>query len=318
MSDTPHTGRVNHIAAFVGTTRAVSGGGKQVCAWDDSGKLAWRVDADQYEVNAVLACASGCVVSSGSHGTLAVLDGATGAVRHTHDLSSMPPGRLFELPGGQVIVADEEYENLRVLDVESGALDELDPQWEQGPALDVRVSGTRLRSIGPMAGSCTWELATRSFGGRVMGPEGEAQGFAGDELAFTTTEERVTLWRATDGAVVHEWSGLADVRGGVASPDGARLAIRSKAGVMLLDTATGAIERHIDHGPWPRLTAFSDDGSQLAVVTDANKRSSLQLVEVASGSVVARWEGVRVSTLRWVPGVVLLGLEDGNVERLAL
>lgn len=100
MSDAQHTGRVNDIVGFTGTAKTVTGGGKEVCAWDEAGALVFRVEADRYEVDHVLAHSSGCVVSSGSFGTVAVLEGATGAVRHEHTHEDMPPGALFELPDG--------------------------------------------------------------------------------------------------------------------------------------------------------------------------------------------------------------------------
>jgi WD40 repeat protein len=307
----PHSGRVNEISP-ADATRFFSGGGKQVCAWDGD-KLLWSVEADKYEVNSVLA-AGGRVVSAGSYGTLAVLDGDTGAVRHSRELSS-PPGRLFALPDGRVAVADAEYEDLLLLDVETGVTEALEPQGEQGPALGVRASATTLHSVGPLAGACRWDLATRAFLGRAIGPEGEAQNFAGDALAFTTTETSVHLWQVTDGAVVRTVDGLADVRGGAASPDGERLAIRSKEGVTLIDVATGAVEQRLAAGPFPRLASFSPDGARLAVVVDGKGTSTVTLFDTATGAEAGGWKGSRVSTLRLLAGVLLLGLEDGTVVR---
>src|SRR5512139_1718724 len=99
-----HSGRVNLIRPFASATRTVSGGGKQVCVWDaKSGELVWKAEVDRYEVNAVLAHTSGCIVGAGSYGTVMVLDGEDGRVRHTFELGQ-GGGELFELPDGRVVV----------------------------------------------------------------------------------------------------------------------------------------------------------------------------------------------------------------------
>lgn len=44
----------------------------------------------------------------------------------------------------------------------------------------------------------------------------------------------------------------------------------------------------------------------------------MKLFEAASGRDLGGWDGADISCLRLMPGLLLLGLEDGNVQRLAL
>lgn len=307
-----HSGRINSIDGLQGTT--VTGGGKQVCLWDPQGQLLWKADADKYEVNHVLLHSSGCVVSTGSFGTIAVLDGETGAARHTLTDEMMPPGALFELPDGRVAVGSAEYEDLRLLDVATGALEELEPQGEQGPAMAVRVVDGVLQSLGQ--GLCRWDLTSHAFISRVFGPEGEDLGLVGDELAFSLSGGGAAIWRTDGGEVVHQIAGH-ELRSGVASRDGARIALLGEKGVTLVNVESGAVERSLEYGPWPRLVCFSDDGALVAVVV-GNQGSSLKLFQVESGQDLGGWDGPRISALRLFPRLLLLGLEDGNAQRIAL
>lgn len=313
-----HGDRVNVIRAFAGGARTVSGGGKQVCVWDQaSGELVWKVDADQYGVDDVLAHSSGCVVSAGSYGTVSVLEGTDGRVRHTVE-KEQPAGSLFELPDGRVVVGDEEYEDLKILDVTSGEVIDLASEGEQDPVSWVRVHGTTLEALGPMMGLCRYDLATGELLGRVIAPEGENCGLLAGDRAATFEGDVLTIWSTTDGGVLHRVDGLTGASGATPSPDGTVIAVRAKDGVALVDAARGERLRTIAYGPRPNITSFSPDGRLLVVVLSAKARSSLKVFEVASGKDLGGRDGDQVSTVSLIPGWLLLGKESGAIERLAM
>lgn len=312
-----HSGRVNVIRRSPDGTRTVSGGGKQVCVWNAaSGELVWKADADRYEVNAVLPHTSGSVVTSGSSGTVSVF-GGDGRLHHSFE-KEQPAGALFELPDGRVLVGDDEYEDLKILDVGTGEVIDLPSEGEQNPIRWVRTQGSTLEALGPSMGLCRYDLATRTLLGRVMPPDGETCGLVGGDRAVTFQDDVVTIWSTTDGGVLHRIDGLTDARGATASPDGSLIAVRRKDEVTLLDAARGERKRSIPYGAWPRITHFSDDGALLVVVVDARPRSSLKVFQVASGNDLGGWDGERVASVATIPGWLLLGKESGNIERLAM
>lgn len=304
------------IRALPGGARTASAGGKQVCVWEQ-GALVWKADADRYEVDAVLAHSRGSVISAGTYGTVSVFDGETGAVCHRFELGEAASD-LFELPDGRVAVGLDEYEDLRLLDVHTGAVTELAAQGEQGSALDLRVDGDRLETIGPVNGVCRWDLARGVFERRVLGPAGEAVGFAGKGRAATLEEAALSIWSTDDGALIDRVEGLTELRGATISPDGTQIAVRMQAGIAFIDVASGTIARTLAYGPFPRIAAFSPDGARLAVVSTKQQRSSVTLFDVVTGKDVGGWDGEQVSTVTFVPGWLLLGKESGAIERRAL
>lgn len=313
-----HSSRVNVILPTADGARTVSCGGKQVCVWTaTSGELVWKVDADQYGVDHVLPHSSGCVVSSGSYGTVAVLEGADGRVRHRLE-KEQPAGALFELPDGRVLVGDEEYEDLKILDVVSGEAIDLPSEGEQNPVRWIRAHNTTLEALGPSMGLCRYDLAAGTLLGRVMPPDGETCGLLAGDRAISFEGDVLTIWSTNDGGVLHRVDGLTDARGVTPSPDGAVMAVQAKDGVTLIDAARGERLRTITYGPWPRITSFSPDGRVLVVVLGAKGRSSLKVFEVASGNDLGGWDGDQVSTVTVIPGFLLLGRESGNIERLAM
>jgi hypothetical protein len=300
-----------------GGTRLASAGGKQVCVWSSSGALEWQAEADKYTVNHVLAHSSGRIVTSGAFGTVNVFD-ATGTLVQSSTDERMLPGRLFELADGRVAVGYDEYEDLRLLDLDTGAFEELEAQGEQGPSIAVRERGGQLFSLGTSAGMVSWNLGTKAFVARIEGPEGEPLGFVGETLAFSTTAKGAAIWQTSDGNLLHEIA-IADVRAGSASADGKRLAMHCKEGVVVVDVASGKQERLLAYGPFPRLTSFSPDGTLLAVIVDGGGKSSLKVFEVATGKDLGGWDGsVRVRSIYFSPGLLLLGKADGNIERLEM
>jgi hypothetical protein len=310
-----HSGPVSQIR--VGNGRLVSSGGKQVCVWNETGALAWQADADKYEVTNVLAHSSGRVVTSGSFGSVSVFDPTGKLIASSVDERNQP-GRLFELADGRVLVGLDEYEDLRFVDLETAALDPLEAQGEQSRALEIRHRGDEVASLGPAAGVTRWSLSSKAFLVRVMGPPGEALGFVGETLAFSSTAKGAAIWQTADGSLVHEIA-IADVRSGSASADGKRIAMHCKKGVSLIDAVSGKEERLLPYEPFPRLTAFAPDGSRLAVVFDQGKASSVAVVDPASGSELATWRGsVRANALGFVAGGLFIGKSDGSVERLSI
>lgn len=310
----PHSDSITAIRASADGALVATGGGKQACLWAGPAPR-WTVDADQYAVNAVLVHSSGAVVTTGEHGTVAVLDGATGAVRHTLELGKAG-GALFELPDGRVVVGLDELDDLFLLDPITGKRRDLAATGEQNTPLEFRVAGGKLRSFGPSLGIATWDLETGAFDGYVHGPDGEGQGFVGDDRALTKTDDgRAVLWRASDGAVIHELSGIPDLRGAAASPDGARLALRAQDGVHVVDAARGTVERIIALGPWPRRAVFSADSARLGVVVDARPNSTLTVVDASTGAPLDTWTGPQISALAVTARETLLGLSDGTLIR---
>lgn len=164
---------------------------------------------------------------SGSFGTVSVLDA---------------PGRLYEVAGGRALVGLDEYEDLRLVDLETAKLDPLEAQGEQSRSIAIKQRGDEAASLGPAAGIVRWSLVTKAFISRVMGPPGEALGFVGETLAFSTTAKGAAIWQTSGGSLVHEIA-IADVRSGSASADGQRLAMHCKRGVVLIDVASGKEER---------------------------------------------------------------------------
>jgi hypothetical protein len=309
-----HSDAVTQIS--VGASRLASAGGKQVCVWSESGALEWQADADKYEVTNVLAHSSGRVLTSGSFGTVSVFDSKGKALASSTDERNQP-GRLFELADGRVLVGLDEYEDLRLVDTETAKLDPLEAQGEQSRALEIKQRGDEVQSLGPAAGIVRWSLATKAFLSRVMGPPGEALGFVGETLAVSITAKGCAIWQTADGSLAYEIA-IADVRGGSASADGKRVAMRCKAGVVVLDVASDKQERLLAYGPFPRLTKFSADGSRLAVVFDQGQASTIALVDLATGSEAATWRGSqRVTALAFLGDALFFGRAGGGVERLA-
>ncbi len=309
-----HSKAVRQISAGIG--RVASAGGKQVCVWSESGALGWDAQADKYEVTNVLAHSSGRVLTSGSFGTVCVFDDGGKLLASSTDERS-PPGGLFELADGRVLVGLDEYEDVRLVDLETALLDPLEAQGEQSRALEIKQRGDEVASLGPAAGIVRWSLASKAFLSRVMGPPGEALGFVGETLAFSTTAKGCAIWQTADGSLVHEIA-IADVRAGSASADGKRVAMHCKLGVVVVDVASGKQERSLDYGPFPRLTKFSSDGSRLAVVFDKGQASTIAIVDLATGNEATTWRGSqRVTALAFLGDALFFGRADGGVERLA-
>ncbi len=317
-----HSSNVTCIQLFANGTRSVSAGGKQVCVWSEAdGALVWRTEADRYEVNTVLAHSSGSIISAGSYGTVAVLEGDSGAIRHRVELGQ-PAAALFELPDGRVVVGDEEYEDLRVLDPRSGELIELDPQGEQGRVVDVRIEGSRLHAVNVFGGCCTYDLETFTFEGRTWGPSGEAIGFVpGRERVLSISEAGAYLWDPSDGTRREQLAFGADPRVAI-DPRGARLAL-ANADSLHICSGEGELERTIALVGRVRLLRFSSDGRTLASViehdTEGGRSFGVVSFDAASGSQLCEWTStVWPRALAVGSTQVVIGLNDGTLERVRL
>lgn len=309
-----HSDNVSTLSLSPNAEHVVSTGGREVGLWRFSdGAQLWLVPADKYEATAALVHPSGCVVSAGSFGTVAVLEGDSGRVRHTIELGEAAGG-LFQLPDGRVAVGTDEYEDLFLLDVATGQRQDLEAQGEQGSSRGIRVEGNTLASLGLNAGIVRWNLDTLAFIGRVAAPAGECVGWLGNDRAVTLERGAIVVWQAADGAIAHRIE-ASEVKQVFPSPDGRHLLATTMTGVILLDGHTGAVVGTLELGFFPRFVRLVDGGAVAALGTWQSGRSELRLVALPSLKEVGSLDRSTVSAVVGVGRTLFFGGADDSVER---
>ena len=144
-----------------------------------------------------------------------------------------------------------------------------------------------------------------------VGGEDTGLAFRPDSRAIASlTKSSVRLWDLSDGKRLWHFESQAETFGAAFSPDGKRLALCSAAGVRILASTTGRLERWLTKAP--RLApAFSPDGSLLAV-SHHDWGGPVELWEVATGKRLAEW-----TTKNGKPAALAFS-DDGKTLRAGL
>lgn len=168
--------------------------------------------------------------------------------------------------------------------------------------------GHLLASFDVKTGDCTGSLRTNEKGAVAISPDGRTMAFANTERGVALFDLSAGRWRVPYTQPSFPMRLSPDI---TFSPDGIYLASSHEEGVLLRDPGSAAPIRTISTGDRPTIDrfAFSPDGQWLAL----SKSYSLSLWDVASGRVLASWDGHRghIQSIAFSgPGRVLTHAED--------